>query len=230
MNKILELQAKKYAIETSGDLSSEGKKKAMDALNREIEVTRGAMARELSTSWGALKSKMTTNIERVQAAEAKAAERWDYSRLNYMTQAVKSQVNSAANFEAVKGLYDAAKNNGDNHARRVWCEVIQEHVATKYRTGEGVALSKQLQAELDSVLTTPELDAARSEGSDLTRQAAALDVLTKQANGYFYGGQLGVNMIYGVKTAFETMTEGLQINQRVDAESLATITTVELVD
>ena len=98
---------------------------------------------------------------------------------------------------------------------------------------EGTVLEgriKQLQAELERVLTTPELDAARSEGSDLTRQAAALDVLTKQANGYFYGGQLGVNMIYGVKTAFETMTEGLQINQRVDAESLATITTVELVD
>lgn len=230
MNKIHELQAKKHAIETSGDLSSEGKKKAMDALNREIEATRGAMVRELSTSWGDLKVKMKANVSKVQAAEAKAAERWDYSRLNYMTQAVKSQVNSAANFETVKGLYDAAKNNGDSHARRVWCEVIQEHVAAKYRTGEGVALSKQLQAELDSVLTTPELDAARSEGSDLTRQAAALDVLTKQANGYFYGGQLGVNMIYGVKTAFETMTEGLQINQRVDAESLATITTVELVD
>lgn len=230
MNKIHDLQAKKYAIETSGDLSAEGKKKAMDALNREIEVTRGAMVRELSASWGDLKSKVAANIAQVQAAEAKAAERWDYSRLNYMTQAVKSQVNSAANFEAVKGLYDAAKNNGDNHVRRVWAEIVQEHVATKYRTGEGVALSKQLQAELDSVLTTPELDAARAEGSDITRQAAALDVLTKEANSYFYGNKIAGNAIWGISTEFETMTAGLQIKQRVDGETLATITSVSLVD
>lgn len=229
MNRIAELQAKKHAIETSGDLSSEGKKKAIDALTREVESVRVATVRELSASWGDLKVKMTANVEKVQAAEAKAADRWDYSRLNYMAQAVKTQVNSASNFETVKSLYDAARNNGDAHARRVWCEVVQEHISTKYRTGEGVALAKQLQSELDGVLTTPELDAARAEGGDLTRQAADLDAQTKQANTYFYGGKIAGNAIWGDKTEFETMTEGLQIKQRVDAETLSTITTVELV-
>jgi len=230
MNKLQEFEARKLQIEHNIDLSAEGKKKALATLQSEADNYRVTAVRELGASWTVLKDKMKSNVESVKAAESKAASQWDYSRLNYMAQAVKSQVNSAASFEDVQSLYSKAMQSGDAHARRVWCEVVQENVTAKYKTGEAVAFTKQLQAELYNVLTIPELDAAKAEGTELTRQAADLHAQTMQANKYFYGGRLGTNAVWGTQTEFEALAQGVRIEQKIDAESMATITSVELVE
>lgn len=229
MNKLQEFEARKDQIEKNIDLSAEGKKKALATLQREAESYRAAAVRDLGIQWGALKSKMKSNVENVKLAEEEAAKQWDYERLNYTAQAVKSQVNNAASFEDVQKLYDKAMQSGDTHARRVWGEVVRENIAAKYRTGESAVFVKKLQADLDKVLTTPKLDAAKAEGAELTKQARILHGETKQANEYFYGGRLGTNAIYGVKTEFDNMSQGVRIEQKIDKD-LATITTVTLED
>jgi hypothetical protein len=230
MNKLQEFEARKYQIENNIDLSAEGKKKALATLQREAENYRTAAIRDLGASWTVLKGKMKSNVESVKAAEAQAAAQWDYGRLNYMSQAVKTQVNSAASFDAVQSLYNKAMQSGDTHARRVWGEGVRENIAAKYKGGDVAVFVNKLQKELNGVLTTPEIDAAKAEGTELTKQARILFGETKQANEYFYGGRLAQNSIWGTVTEFEKMTEGVKINQKVDAETLATITTVDLVE
>lgn len=229
MNKLQEFETRKYQIEHNIDLSAEGRRKALATLQREAESYRAAAVRDLGASWTVLKGKMKSNVESVKQAEANAAKQWDYERLNYMGQAVKSQVNNAASFEDVQSLYNKAMQSGDTHARRVWGEVVRENIAAKYRTGESAAFVKKLQTDLDKVLTTPDLDAAKAEGTELTKQARILHDETKQANEYFYGGRLGQNAMWGTKTEFDKMSEGVRIEQKIDKD-LVTITTVELVE
>ena len=230
MDKLAEFKARKIQIETNTDLSLEGKKKALATLQQQATQYKAAAVQELSISWGALRQRMARNIEAVQAAESKAAQQWDYSRLNYMTQAVKSQVASTANFSEVQKLYGQAMQSGDSHARRVWCEVVGEAVKAKYKDGEAAAFAKQLQADLNKVITTPEIETLKSEGTEITKQAAELHTQTQQLNNYFYGDSMGPRAIFGGKNEFENIMQGVQVTQRVDPETLTTITTAQLVD
>ena len=230
MDKINEFKARKTQIESNTDLSQEGKKKALATLQQQADTYKATAVKELGISWGALRQRMARNIEAVQAAESKAAQQWDYSRLNYMTQAVKSQVASTANFSEVQKLYGQAMQSGDSHARRVWCEVVGEAVKAKYKDGEAVAFTKQLQAELNKVITTPEIETLKSEGSEITQRAAELHTQTQQLNNYFYGESMGPRAVFGVSTEFENIMQGIQVTQRVDPETLTTITTAQLVD
>ena len=230
MERINEFKARKIQIESNTDLSLEGKKKALAALQQQATAYKAAAVQELGINWGALRQRMARNIEAVQAAESKAAQQWDYSRLNYMTQAVKSQVASTANFSEVQRLYMQAMQSGDSHARRVWCEVVGEAVKAKYKDGEAAAFAKQLQADLNRVITTPEIEALKSEGSEITQQAAELHAQTQQINNYFYGDSTAPRAVFGVSTEFENIMQGVQITQRVDPETLTTITTAQLVD
>ena len=230
MDKLIEFKTRKIQIETNTDLSLEGKKKALATLQQQATQYKAAAVQELSISWGALRQRMARNIEAVQAAESKAAQQWDYSRLNYMTQAVKSQVASTANFSEVQKLYGQAMQSGDSHARRVWCEVVGEAVKAKYKDGEAAAFAKQLQADLNKVITTPEIETLKSEGTEITKQAAELHTQTQQLNNYFYGDSMGPRAIFGGKNEFENIMQGVQVTQRVDPETLTTITTAQLVD
>jgi hypothetical protein len=230
MNKLQEFEARKYQIEHNIDLSREGKTKALAALQRESENYRVTTVRDLGGQWSALKDKMRSNIESVKAAQAAAAATWDYGRLNYQAQAVKSAIANTSNFQEVQSLYNQAAASGDAHARRVWGEVVRENITGKYHGGDVAAFANQLKKDLEKVLTTPELDAAKSEGSELTKQARILYDETKQANEYFYGGRLGNNAIYGIQTEFEKLSAGVNIEQKIDAETLATVTTVSLMD
>lgn len=230
MDKINEFKARKLQIESNTDLSLEGKKKALAALQQEAAAYRAAAAQDLGIKWGALRQRMARNIEAMQAAESKAAQQWDYSRLNYMTQAVKSQVANTANFGEVQSLYRQAMQSGDSHARRVWCEVVGEAVKAKYKDGEAAAFAKQLQAELNKVVTTPEIETLKSEGTAITKEAAELHTQTQQINDYFYGDSMGTRAVFGVSTEFENLMQGVQVSQRIDPETLTTITTAQLVD
>lgn len=230
MDKINEFKTRKTQIESNTDLSLEGKKKALATLQQQAETYKAAAVQELGIKWGALRQRMGRNLEAIQAAESKAAQQWDYSRLNYMTQAVKSQVANTANFSEVQRLYMQAMQSGDSHARRVWCEVVGEAVKAKYKDGEAAAFAKQLQADLNKVVTTPEIETLKSEGIEITKQAAELHTQTQQINNYFYGDSMGPRAIFGGKTEFENIMQGVQITQRVDPETLTTITTAQLVD
>ena len=230
MDKINEFKTRKIQIESNTDLSLEGKKKALATLQQQAETYKAAAVQELGIKWGALRQRMGRNLEAIQAAESKAAQQWDYSRLNYMTQAVKSQVANTANFSEVQRLYMQTMQSGDSHARRVWCEVVGEAVKAKYKDGEAAAFAKQLQADLNKVVTTPEIETLKSEGIEITKQAAELHTQTQQINNYFYGDSMGPRAIFGGKTELENIMQGVQITQRVDPETLTTITTAQLVD
>lgn len=224
--QLMEYENRKHTINTSPDLTTEGRKKAMQKLTAEIDQARAVIVQELRTQWDTLKTKAARNIEQVQQAQSEAAKQWDYSRLEYMARSVKNTIDNAASLADVVGMYNQVKESGDNHARRAWAETASEAIKGKYSSGEAVVFIKQLAQDAAAVIETPQLKELKAQGSELTDQARILNEQTDQAQKFYNPNNTGV---FSLPDEFTAMREGVRINQQFNAENLETVTEFSLV-
>ena len=225
--QLLGFDERKRQISSNPDLSDEGKRKQLAALDAETATYKAQVIGDLRGGFDGLKSKARGNIEAIQKAEAEAAKQWDYSRLNYLSQSVRSAIVTAGNFQEVASLYEKARASGDSHTRRVWAELAKEVIQTKYsRDPDAILFAKNLDSDLDQVISTPELRELKAEGTALTNEAQRLDE-ERNAARVFYRGD-SISGVFAPADEFAQVSAGLKINSRVNAETWETITTVEL--
>lgn len=224
--KLNEFSNRKSALQTNVDLSTEGRRKAMQAIDAEAANYRGEVLRALRIGWDDWKVKARRNIEALQEATDKSAAAWDYNRLNYQVKAINNRIATAGSFADVAGEYQRVKESGDRHAWRAWTETAGATIRTKYPSDPDAAVFvKRLSQDAPEVLITPEVKTLKEEGDKLSQQAAQLDEQTQRANAFYHPNSGGV---FGEKTAFDAVADGVQITRRVIPETLATETHVSL--
>ena len=223
--QLMDFQNRQQAINASVEFSQEGKRRAMQKLTTETTTARGAIVRDLQAQWSTWKTKARQNIAGIKQAEADAAGTWDYARLEYMARAVKNQIANTASLADVIGMYAKVKDSGDTHAARAWVETASEAIRGKYSSGEAAVFIKQLTQDATAILDTPKLKELKAEGTSLTSQARALHEVTQKAQAFYNPSTGGM---YRIDDEFTAMQKGVQINTRIEPETMGTIVTVDL--
>ena len=224
--QVMNFESRKHAINTSIELSDEGKRRAMQKLDGEIAAARVPITADLKSQWDTFKTQARRNIEQVQKAEDEAAKQWDYSRLEYMARSVQGEIKKSTNIADVIGKYNQVKESGDKHARRAWTEAAGEVIRAKYHDVEALGFIKQLAQDAAAVIETPQIKELKAQGSTLTQQAHILDEQTKQVRAFYNPRNIG---IYEAPDEFTAMREGVNISQHL-GDGLAIETLVTLAD
>lgn len=225
--KLAEFEGRRQAIERNADLSPEGRRKGIQAIDAEAQAYRGEALRGLQTAWGAWKVRARRNIEAIREASERGKKQFDYNRLQYAARTVGNTIAQAGNFADIAAAYNGAKERGDLHEVRAWIETSGAAILRRFgRDPEAIAFTKQLPNEAGA-LDSDEIRELKAEGATINREGQELDEQTQRARSYYHSNSGG---IFGEKTAFDTVMEGVKISRRVEVETLATVTDISLVD
>lgn len=226
VTKLTEFSNRRHAISIDPNLSDQGRQTAMQKVNSEAENFRGEALRQLRISWDGWKSEARRNIETLQDATDKSAAAWDYARLNYQAQAISKRIATAGSFADVTRAYQQAKESGDRHAWRAWTETAGAAVGARFsQDPEAKVFIKDLATDAPEAIDTPEVKAAKAEGIKLTQRGRELNEQTQRARAFYHPNGASV---FGLPDDFSKLTEGVRITSRVNAETLATVTEIQL--
>lgn len=230
--KLSEFEARRRQITYNVELSDQGKAAAYKRLDNEIQAYCPQVLQALRAEWAEIRAGYKRVEQARLEAEAKAAEGWNYDRLAYMSQVVGEAIRKADDPDQLQAAYQGALASGDKHAARAWAELAPRAMAEKFAGKPGAhSLEKRAQADLDRLLTTPELDKVYSQGAELTQRAIKAAEDTNQANRFFYPSDYNAaGQFYGAVNDFSNLMAGVNLQSKVDPATLDTHTTLTVAE
>jgi hypothetical protein len=230
VEKINSFQARRQLIREDRQLSDVGKTTQETRLKNEIDAYRPTAFDCLASDWQYVRRQYNLLTVRTRVENELAAGQWDYSRLNYASDAVRSSVRGASDLAAVERQYSQAVAAGDRYAIRAWGEIGVPEIDARFPPGsmDRGHLTRRINEDLAAVMTTPGLQAVNAAGKELADEILALHKDT-QAVSQFYNGD---NALWGMKDEFQALMADLRITRKTNMEDLThfeTIT-VEFID
>lgn len=216
------------AVQKNRDLSGQGQERQLKTVQAEIDAYRPKAYEHLRLTWHFIREDYKAWQAKAAQLEAAAGARWDYSRLNYEATAASAALKNATSntpggdFPAARQVYEAWTNSGDPHRRRAMLEVGPELLTGRFGATNGAEvnrLAKDASKRLAQELDTPELQALRAEGSNLTTRAAEAYQVTQEV-GRLYDPAAG--NVWSVGNEFSQLLVGVTLAERVSAETLET--------
>ena len=204
-------------INRDATLSDIGKHSARQAIKEQRENFRTAAYQEAERRYTDAKNKLSRLAERKAEAQNKAAEGWDFERLNYMARAVESTVRQSATIEEVKAVYQSIIEGGDKHARRAWAENVTSEVMKKYPNAKiGTNDIKRVAlAEVDKLTQSPDIIALEKQEAEAT--AAAIETIKQIEQVARHYSEAD---IFGAGNEFYKLIANARIDEKIDVETL----------
>jgi len=146
-------------------LSDEAKRQDMKALQ---ETTSAAYTNEIKTAWqrgGEIQRELEAAQARVVEARERAAEGWDWARLEYASRTVPAMVSKALNPGELLAAYERA----DRYTRRALADTAETAIAGKWGV-DAAHLVTRLKQDREALVDTDEVREA----------AAALETLQSE--------------------------------------------------
>jgi len=236
MNNVIEklnaFQARRQLIREDRQLSDVGKTTQETRLKNEIDAYRPTAYSILRGDWVRVRREYNLLTVRQRVENEIAAGQWDFSRLNYASDAVRAAVRGAPDLAAIEKQYSQAVAAGDRHAIRAWGEIGVGEIDARFPPGnvDRAHLTRRMSKDLAAIMETPGLKENNDAGRKLADEILALYNDT-QAVSKFYSGNNG--MLWGASDEFIKLASDLKITQKVNPEGDLRhflVTTVEFID
>lgn len=203
-------------IKLNQDYSPEGKTRAINKVKDQLGTVRGQALSQLKSDWGRIK---TRGLE-IRAAREKAieneAKRWDWQRLNYMTERVKSAIENANSLRDIENAWQAASQSGDKHAIKAWSETGPNKVTPKYGL-EAVSLVGSMTDAAAKYSRPPEFDALDQKADALIQEAKELENITRLVSEAFTKDP-SLDLSWAVNEEFKTVRGDCRLSEAWDGE------------
>lgn len=144
------------AVRFDRALSAEGKRDKEARLRRELDRYREVALSELERVGADVRERYQTIEKRRAQLMEQAQEGWDYVRLGYERDAVRSFVDGAVDLPSVLAEYQRAGDAGNRVRLRAFAEFGATAAKAKFGAA-ALALEVRAQADLRALLTTPQL-------------------------------------------------------------------------
>ncbi len=228
VNELADLQKRKAVIAGDPRFSTEGKAQEIQKLDAQRNASAPKALTTFKGDWTEMRRAYSElKAEREQIAEA-VAKQWDFQRLNYERTTATGIVSAARNPQDVQDAYEGVKLGGDRHAMRAFAETAASMLGGVKAFSDAGAMSavrKSMQTEAAKLTASPEMQTQREAEAELSGEIARLYERTQQAANEFYPSSrtLGIG-----SNPFLDLLTGVQINKRVDPETLAQETSVDV--
>jgi hypothetical protein len=233
--KLNDLQTRINTLKKSGDYSPAYKAKLLAALDVEKSNLKAQALAELGAAWQAVRADYDKLTQAGAELETRAADGWDYARLDYMAKAAKAAIAQAASAGDLGALYNQAQASSDPYTRRAWAELAPEFARSKFGANlETGRLERQAARDLQAAIyhnQPGELQALQARWGELIERALSLRTETEAAESMLLSyGDINMARIGGTGTEFDRLMTGINLTQRVDPADLCTYTTMTIAE
>ena len=178
LTKLNEYKNRAAAIESDTRYTDAGKQPQREALRAEMNNQIDRLVIDLQAEYDEAR-KAYDNVEAAKAsARADYEAGWDFSRLQYTQDQIRSQVNAARDLSDVEQAYKNAQ--GDNYKIRVWGEIGADLVSNKGYAEMAGGLIGEMKRAASSLSNTPAMLKAQQSEAEIAQRAYDLraDTLT----------------------------------------------------
>lgn len=186
--RVRDFETRERGIINNRDLSQEAKTRLLGQLQLEAARNHSEVLADLQADWKAIRQEYKGSEARRAAAATKAAERWNWARLNYVAETVRAEVNRASNLVDLQEKYKKARAVGDDHISRVWSELAPAAAKEKFAALDALAVdrfARAAAADLEKLTYNPEIETLAAAENKLVEKAVALQAETKRVAGYY---------------------------------------------
>lgn len=222
------INQKRTAVQTDPVRTAHEKRTEADRLSQQKQMMFAQVHNALKTDWGVLKGEYIQLKREKTAAVDRAAKRWDYQRLDYDRKSAREFLKGASLTAIEKRLSDI-ELSGDTHALLAFAEegvniLGKERAFTDMDLPRLGDLLNGLGKMREDLTVTPEMKELAKQGEILTQKVRDVFEATHRAKSEYYT----VDSLGNVPNSFDEMTKGVNVRVRVDPETLAEITEVNL--
>lgn len=203
------------------DFGRAAKIKKMDELK---QAHQAAVLAATKSEIGGYKKRYQELVSREQAANRKAADSWNYERLNYYSNLVKATIerSKAVNplskktpLDSVAAEYNKAIDSGDRELARSWAEIGPSAIRAVFGEDKRAAgIVRQMESDLSNILDTSELVKIRMEGKTLADNILELKAGVENLIPFFGTGGFAIEPLRQVLA-----DSGLTISKSYNPES-----------
>lgn len=218
--KIAEYQARIRAIEGNRDLSQEAKERLKKTVEREAEGYRTQAVNEFQAAWNGIRLDYRRMSERRAEAAGKAAEKWNWDRLNYLLESVRADARISGSLAELEEKYKRASETGDTHLLRVWATIAPAVAHEKFSQMDRLKTHQFTQAahrDLERLTYNAELEPIIQAESDLVKRALALKAETDQAVNFYDAA--AVRGLFPSGSEILKAMQGIELKQTFDVEN-----------
>lgn len=210
-------------ISKDQNLSQAGREAALKKLAVDRANLKGSALQELGASWASLRSDYGKLQARDAELENRAGASWDYARLNYLAQTVKSKITQAEDASKLMELYNDAQNSSDFYIKRAWAEIAPQAAIERFGLNVDTGrLQNKAARDLEGVIYhahADELQALKADKGKLVERAMNLQALTNTAESALINqSDINASKIYGSGTEFTRLMDGIRLKQTVDKD------------
>lgn len=228
---LADFRAQREKIHKDGDLSEDAKKRQVLALRDERLA---ALTQTAEVLWRELETSKNNGEAAIRNARAEANAQWDFQRLAYESNAVRSLLAGLRTVREMESLYQRVKTSGDPYRARAFADSAPAILAEgegPMSDGMGVnALMRTLRTDAEAFTNTPKVQRAEAAATPIVdRILAGRDALKAVAGEFGLGGGnifTSPNSVHPIVN----MLSRLQVRQEVihDDASIAPMMRVEV--
>ena len=218
------LAGERRAIENNQDWAPSGKAKKF----AELDTQRAQVLDRARVDYAAEMVRLKRTDKELKAkrleADAKAAQAWDYPRLQYNRGKVEAQIAKAQSLGELAELYSQAARSGDLHLRRAWAEFAPGLIGARFTGDESASrgdLLRRMAGDLDSLTITDELHEVQAQEAKLAGDVVKLAEQIRAG-----ASAVGSNPFY--PNEFERILEGVTVEEKFDSVKFGTYYSVDL--
>jgi hypothetical protein len=184
LDKVKLFTEQERLIQRDVNLSTQGKKRALDNLRESMVSYVGTANSLLSVDWRETrKAFQTLEQERLKALEAERRS-WNYEQLNYESQRLRSLVSSKGfSAEELKQAWNQVKGEGNREGVRAFVESLPAIQGRSWDVTPGDVIS-EVKTAGETVRLTEELKGVRAKSQNLAEQTEQLYQTTATAAGW----------------------------------------------
>lgn len=204
------------------DLSEIGKQNGISSVQAEAAGQRSWALTMLKAERARLGAEFKLRKDAFTASEERAAQKWDFNRLNYHSTAIRAKIatlsaqdnvlSGTRSIDTLRNEYQAALKSGDRHLARAWAEIappiVLEHFAAGQFRLEAESLTADMRRELDKITWDADCQKAWDKFMELRTDALEFKAAAAEAHA-FYEPRSARDIVFGGPSEFTRLSEGV---------------------
>jgi len=213
LEKIQEFERKEQEVIHSGDLSQDGKARALKQIADEKIKHKSEILSSLKSSVFQARDNFKKAENKLSQAIEESENKWSFDRLRYYARVISGEFESAEDLKVASSIYEKHKSSNNRNAQRVASEVGSSIVKKRFGSSpESGDLRRVMASDLEELKKSEEVERAQKEAEQAVKGLLNAVEEVKQVKSAYYK-ETGLS----TSSEFDELLSGIRINRNFDA-------------
>ena len=212
LEKIQEFERKEQEVIHSGDLSQDGKARALKQIKDEKLQYKSEILSSLKSSVFRARDNFKKAENKLSQAIEESENKWSFDRLNYYARVISGEFESAEDLKVASSIYEKHKSSNNRNATESllsWPSIVKKRFGSSPESGD---LRRVMASDLEELKKSEEVERAQREAEQAVKGLLNTVEEVKQVKSAYYK-ETGLS----TSSEFDELLSGIRINRNFDA-------------